>query len=104
MSDNDVAFIRGELETLKALSVEKWVSHDKRAEERWSDLMDTIHEMKREFTSHPCQQHGELMVDMNTRVKALEAKQKDQDNKIWAILFAVLCAIGTAIYEWAKGR
>lgn len=89
MSENDVSTIRGELNTLKAITEEKWASHDKRADERWTDLMDKMHEIQSRKT--PCQDHIKQMLEMNGRIKAIE---KWIDIAGWAIGVIYIAVVG----------
>ena len=70
------------LTRLEVQVVEKWASHDKRSDERWTDLMENFHEMKRKLEVRPCQQHGELMLGLDHRLKVIE---KWQNSINWAI-------------------
>ena len=104
MSESDVAMLKGEMETLKAITSEKWNSHDTRADERWSDLMDKLHEMERKLDSHPCKLHGELMIEMNTRVKTLEKDKDTLYKSVWAIFILVAGGFIAMVFEFFKRR
>lgn len=69
MSENDVAMIKDRLARLETKFDEKWLSHDKRADERWQDLMDSMHELK---NNRACVSHAEALVDNRNKVRSLE--------------------------------
>lgn len=92
MSESDVLMLKGELHTLKAVMEEKWASHDKRADERWTDLMDKMHEVQSRKT--PCEAHIKLMEELNGRVKATE---KWIDMAGWAIGVVYVAVVGTMV-------
>ena len=98
MSENDIQILKGELETLKAIFNEKWTSHDKRADERWSDLMDNIHEMGRKIDNRPCQAHGEAMAELASRMGNNERRIEGVYAKLWAVAAMVIGALITAVF------
>lgn len=73
MSENEFSQIKDRLTRLETVVDEKWDSHDKRADERWSDLMDKMHEMTRKVEARPCHEHSEAMILLNSRIKSVEA-------------------------------
>lgn len=73
MSENDISQIKDRLTRLETVVDEKWSSHDRRADERWSDLMDKMHEMSKKVDARPCHEHSEAMLLFNGRIKAVES-------------------------------
>lgn len=102
MSENDIAMLRGELNTLKEVMNEKWSSHDKRSDERWADLMEQFHSMARKFDDRPCKDHVELMANLNARLIALEKEQDSIGSKLWAVLLMVVGSVIAAIFSLFK--
>ena len=94
MGDNERNDIAIELAILKTEFKEKWLAHDKRADERWSDLMEKMHEVVRKMDARPCADHIKLMSDMNGRVKATEAWI---DKAGWAIGVVYIAIVGVII-------
>jgi hypothetical protein len=92
MSENDVMMLKGELNTLRALTDEKWTSHDRRAEERWADLMDKIHYIENKKT--PCTDHIRILEEFNGRLRATE---KWVDMAGWAIGVVYVALVGALI-------
>lgn len=97
MSDNERGEIADRLTRLETIVDEKWTSHDKRADERWSDLMDKMHEMQKKVEARPCHEHSEAMVVLNTRIKAVEAWINIAGWAIGVIYVAVVGAIITRV-------
>jgi hypothetical protein len=94
MSDNERADISDRLTRLETVVDEKWNSHDKRADERWSDLMDKLHEMGKKVDARPCHEHSENMLLLNSRVKAIEGWINIAG---WAISVIYVALIGVII-------
>ena len=92
MSDNDVGQIKDRLTRLETKVEEKWDAHDKRADERWSDLMEKLHEMK----DRPCKNHAEQMIIMHQRIKGVEAWQCVAN---WAIGVVYVAIVGVIVRE-----
>ena len=99
MSENDIRQLFGKFDKMEAIQNEKWSAHDKRSDERWMDLSEQLNEIKNEFRSRPCQLHGEMMTDLNGRVKTLEKSHEGVSTKLWWVLAAVLSSLIAAFFD-----
>lgn len=90
MSDSDISQIKDRLIRLETQVEEKWTSHDRRADERWSDLMDKMHEMGKKVDARPCHEHSEAMITLNAKIKAIEAWQTVVNWAVGVIYVAVV--------------
>ncbi len=91
MSDNDISQIKERLIRLETQVEEKWSSHDKRADERWTDLMEQMHELK---NSRACVEHAGKFIEHNNKIKELE-RWRDCVN--WAIGVVYVALIGSIV-------
>lgn len=96
MSEND---IKDRLTRLEVQVVEKWSAHDKRSDERWADLMEKFHEMAKKLENHPCSHHGELMLGLDHRLKAMEKWQMTINWALGVIYGALVVAIVKTLME-----
>jgi len=93
MSENDSLQIKERLARLEAMMEEKWRSHDTRANERWTDLMDKIHDFSRRIDNRPCVEHGKLMETFHFRIKNTEAWIEKINWAVGVIYIAVIGAL-----------
>ena len=94
MSDNERSDITERITRLEVSMSEKWLSHDKRADERWTDLMDKFHEFDRKLDNRTCNAHGELLTTAHHRIVAIE---KWQNTINWAIGVVYIAVVGALI-------
>lgn len=97
MSDGDIYQIKDRLTRLETVVEEKWNAHDKRADERWADLMEKIHEMQ---DSRACVEHSGLLMTHKHKIKSLEDWQNSVNWAIGVVYIALVGAIATKI--WGK--
>lgn len=93
MSDHERADIGDRLTKLEVQVVEKWASHDKRSDERWTDLMEKFHEMAKKLDSRTCVVHGELLLGLDHRLKVIERWQNTVNWAIGVVYVAIVGAI-----------
>ena len=99
MSDNERQEIALELAVLKAEMNEKWRAHDKRSDERWSDLMEIVHELKQKIDNRQCVAHSEILIGLNNRISALEKLTNIVGWAIGVVYGAVVVAL---VKHWMK--
>jgi len=90
MSDHE---LQDRLTKLEVQVVEKWSAHDKRSDERWADLMENFHEMKRKLEHRPCIEHGELLLTIKHRTESIEKWQTTVNWAVGVIYVALIGAI-----------
>lgn len=91
MSDHE---LHDRLTRLEVQVVEKWASHDKRSDERWTDLMEQFHSMASKLDKRPCHEHAELMLGLDHRMKSIE---KWQNTINWAIGVVYVALVGAIV-------
>lgn len=94
MSDNERSALSERLASLEARVDEKWNSHDKRADERWADLMDKLNQFERKFESRACIEHGNMILKASGRLDSLE---KWQSVLNWAIGVIYVALVGACV-------
>lgn len=94
MSDNERQDLAQRLASLETKVDEKWNSHDKRADERWADLMDKIHQFERKFESRACVEHGKLILENKMKIDTIE---KWQSVVNWSVGVIYVALVGVAI-------
>ena len=97
MSDGERSDISDRLTRLETKVDEKWNSHDKRADERWADLMDKIHTFERKFESRACVEHGKLLLANKMKIEDLERWQNGVNWALGVLYVAIVGAVVTKI-------
>lgn len=86
MGEDDM---RDRITRLETLSIERdsrqeeiWRAHDKRSDERWTDLMEKVHEMQDELKQRPCSEHIMAMTEILGKIKQVEIWQEKHPSHV----------------------